>query len=61
MSKKAEKQVAYTLATHAIENMKPSRDAVRLCRQMADGKLRADEAVSLLLRKHGVGKRLTDA
>ena len=60
MTKKAEKQVAYTLSTHAVENLKPSRDAVRLCRQMADGKLGADEAVAIMLRKHGVEKRAAD-
>ncbi len=54
MTQKSKKQIEYTLATHAIERLVPSKAAIRLCGQMADGKLDADSAVAALLRQYGL-------
>lgn len=54
MTQKAKKQIAYTLATHAVERMTPSKEAVRYCEQVSSGKLSADQAVENLLKQHGV-------
>lgn len=52
MTQKA--QIKYTLATHAIEHLVPSKAAIDLCGKMADGKLNANEAVAALLRQYGL-------
>lgn len=59
MTQKSKKQIEYTLATHAVERLVPSKEAIRLCGQMADGELDASAAVAELLRKYGLaaGKR----
>ena len=51
-----QKNVKYTLASHAVERLRPSDDAIEL---MPDGKISADDAVNQLLKKYGVsqGKR----
>ena len=48
------KRIEYTLATHAIEKLTPSKEAIHLCEQMADGKLNADAAVSFILNRYGL-------
>ena len=50
----AEKQVSYTLGTYAIENLSPSKDAIRFCEQISDGTLSADQAVEEMLQKYGI-------
>ena len=60
MTKKSEKQIEYTLATHAIEKLTPSYEALRLCEQMADGKVSADLAVSIILQQYGIERVLTN-
>ncbi|MBQ7624198.1 MAG: hypothetical protein IJS65_02860 [Clostridia bacterium] len=56
MTKKASEHISYTLSTNAIESMAPGKDAVRCCEQISDGKLSADQAVEILLRKRGLSK-----
>lgn len=54
-----QKNVKYTLASHAVERLRPSDDAIELMQKMSDGKISADDAVNQLLKKYGVsqGKR----
>lgn len=54
-----QKNVKYTLASHAVERLRPSNDAIELMQKMSDGKINADDAVNQLLKKYGVsqGKR----
>lgn len=54
MTQKARKQMEYTLATNAIERLTPSQKAIRLCKQMSEGKLDADDAVASLLSQYGL-------
>lgn len=54
MTQRSKRQIEYTLATHAIERLTPSRDALRLCEKVADGKLNADAAVESVLARHGL-------
>lgn len=54
MTQKSKEQIEYTLATHAVERLVPSKAAIRLCGQMADGKLDANAAVAALLRQYGI-------
>ena len=61
MTKKAEKQVEYTLATQAIENARPSKEAIRYCTEIAEGKTSAEQAVEKLMRKYGVKGARTHA
>lgn len=46
MTQKSKMQIEYTLTTHAIEKLTPSRKALALWEQMAAGKISADCAVS---------------
>lgn len=54
MTRQGKQQIEYTLATHAIEKLVPSKDALRLCEQMADGAVTADAAVSSILERYGL-------
>lgn len=54
MTLQGEKQLEYTLATHAVEQLVPSEEALRLCEQMADGAVTADAAVSSVLERYGL-------
>lgn len=58
MTQKAKKQLTYTLATHAIEKLSPSKEACRLCEKMSDGRMSANDAVEEIMRRYGV-KRVT--
>lgn len=51
-----QKNIQYTLASHAIERMRPSNDAIDLMQKMSDGKISADDAVNQLLKKYGISK-----
>jgi hypothetical protein len=46
--------IEYTLASHAVERLRPSSDAIQLCRKMEQRKIGADAAVAELLRKRGI-------
>lgn len=47
-------KIEYTLATHAIEMLTPSKEALHLCEQMANGAINADAAVSSILERYGL-------
>ena len=57
MTQKAQDSVKYTLATHAAEKLTPSREAVRLCEQIAEGHISGDKAVEQLKRSYGIEGR----
>jgi hypothetical protein len=46
--------IEYTLASHAVERLRPSLDAVQLCQQMEQGKIGANAAIAELLKKRGI-------
>ena len=48
--------VKYTLASHAVEHMRPSEDCIDLMQKMSDGKISADDAVAVLLKKYGLSQ-----
>lgn len=54
MTRQGKQQIEYTLATHAIEKLIPSKEALRLCEQMANGAVNADAAVSSILERYGL-------
>lgn len=54
MTQKSQRQLEYTVSTHAVERLAPSRDAMRLCEQISDGKINADAAVEKLLQMYGL-------
>ena len=54
MTQRSKKQIEHTLATHAIEKLIPSEEALSLCEQMASGAIKADEAVSSILEQYGL-------
>lgn len=56
MTQRTKKQIEYILATHAVERLVPSKEAIRLCGQMSGGKLDADGAVKVLLRQYGLAQ-----
>jgi len=57
MTKKAQANLRYTLATHAAEKMSPSREAIALCEKIADGHISGDFAVEQIKRRYGVESR----
>ena len=56
MTKRCQKQIEYTLATHAIEKLIPSKEALHLCEQMDAGKMDADSAVATILARYGLSQ-----
>lgn len=56
MTRNAQQQIRYTLATHTIEHMTPSQSAIRLCEQLSDGSISADAAVAATLQRYGLKK-----
>jgi hypothetical protein len=54
MNKRVKEHVQYSIATHAVEKMKPSRKAIRLCEQVAAGCISADHAVEQIKRSYGI-------
>lgn len=50
-------RVKYTLSTGAIEGATPSKDAIRLCEEMAQGKITVDEAIAAIEKKYGLVRR----
>ena len=49
-----EKNLEYTLATQAIEKLRPSQKAIDLCEQVGTGEISADTAVSILLKHYAL-------
>ena len=56
MMKRNQQQIRYTLATHAIEKLTPSKSALRLCEEVSNGSMTADAAVAAVLQQHGLKK-----
>ena len=54
MTRKAERNLKYTLATLAAEHMMPSRKAISLCEKIANGQISGDMAVEEIKRYYGV-------
>ena len=54
MTQKTKKQMDYALSTQTIENLFPSKRALRLCEQVSRGKISTDEAVVSLLKQYGL-------
>ena len=46
------KYLKYAVATHTIEKLFPSEDALRLCEQVSDGVLDANDAIESILKKY---------
>lgn len=57
MTKKAERIIRYTLATHAAEKMSPSKEAVNICEKVANGHMTGDQAVEQIKRMYGIESR----
>ena len=57
MTKKAEENIRYTLATHAAEKLSPSKEAVSICEKIANGSMTGDQAVKQLLQMYGIESR----
>lgn len=57
MTPKAKQSLKYTLATLAVEKVAPSRKAVRLCEEIAEGRISADSAVEQIKRYYGIESR----
>lgn len=48
-----QKNLRYTLATHAAEHMMPSRKAISLCKKIINGQTSSDMAVEEIKRDYG--------
>ena len=57
MADVTKKNLKYTLSTQAIEQAIPSKEAIKLCEHMSQGKVTADAAVDLLKKKYGISDR----
>ena len=55
MTKQTKKNIKYTLATFAVEGLKPSKDAIRLYEKLDEGKLSLKETIAAIEHKHDVG------
>lgn len=56
MTQKSKRHLEYTVSTHAVEHLIPSRDAIDLCEQVSDGKISANAAVEKLLQIYGLSR-----
>lgn len=56
MTLQSKQKIEYTLATHAIDKLIPSEEALCLCEQMASGAIKVDETVSSILEQYGLAK-----
>lgn len=54
MTQKAEANLKYVIATHAAEQMTPSRRAIGLCEEIAEGRISGDYAVEQIKRSYGL-------
>lgn len=61
MTPEAKESVKFSLATHAAEKMAPSRKAVRLCEEIAEGRISGDSAVEQIKRSYGIESRYPNA
>ncbi|HIR57244.1 MAG TPA: antitoxin VbhA family protein [Candidatus Gallacutalibacter pullicola] len=56
MTQKNRKQIEYAVSTQALEKLIPSKEALRLCEQISDGEISANDAVSFILKQHSFQK-----
>lgn len=49
----------YTLSTQAVERVTPSKDAVRLCERLSEGKVSANAAVDAIKQKYGLARGIS--
>lgn len=61
MTKQAEENIRYTLATHAVEQLSPSKEAILLCEKIANGHMTGDQAVAQIKRMYGIEGGRKDA
>ena len=54
MPQMSKKHLDYSISTHTIEKLFPSEDAMRLCEQVSDGILDADDAVESIIKKYNL-------
>ena len=54
MTSSTQQNIKYTLSTQAIEEVKPSKDAIRLCEKLSNGELSANAAVDTIKQKYGI-------
>ena len=52
MTQARKKRLEYSISTHTIGKLFPSEDALRLCEQVSDGILDANDAVESILKKY---------
>lgn len=52
MDKDVNRNIKYSINTLAAEKLKPSDNAVLLCKYIAEGKMRSDKAVALIKRDY---------
>lgn len=55
MTEKTRKNIDYTLATFAVEGLRPSEEAIKLYIKMEEGKLSLADTLAAIERKHEVG------
>lgn len=64
MTNQAKKNLEYTLSTHAIEGLYPSKEAFALCRATSEKRMTVDEAAAqlkamyLAKKEAGYGRRV---
>lgn len=54
MTERAAAAVNYTIATSAAEQVELSQEALRLCGEIAEGRISGDHAVEQLLHSYGI-------
>jgi hypothetical protein len=52
LNKQVDENIRYSLATFAVEKLVPSKDAIRLCRDTANGKIDIEHAVRVIKEKY---------
>lgn len=56
MNRTIEKNIEYTIATFAIEQLKPSKDALKLCKENAMGNITLEKAIDTIKDRYRVGR-----
>lgn len=47
-------RIKYTLASHAVEKLRPSDDAIQLCDRVTNREISTEDAIAAILKKYGV-------
>lgn len=61
MSNKTIENLKYSIATHAVEKLMPSQEAIRICKRVAEGRISGDKAVEQIKRNYGLDGRQSNA